>query len=72
MVRLALEGEFRKARKIHFRFTELIDTLFIEGNPAGIKAVLAHQGIIENHLRPPLTQVSRGLNNELSKLCDSV
>ena len=37
MVRLALEGDYEKARIIHHRFTELIELLFVEGNPAGVK-----------------------------------
>lgn len=54
MVRLALEGDYSKARKIHYSFTELIELLFVEGNPAGVKSMLALMGMIENKLRLPL------------------
>ncbi len=54
MVRLALEGDYESARKIHHRFTELIELLFVEGNPAGVKSMLAVMGYIENVLRLPL------------------
>ena len=54
MVRLALEGDYDNARKIHHRFTELIELLFVEGNPAGVKSMLALMGFIENKLRLPL------------------
>jgi 4-hydroxy-tetrahydrodipicolinate synthase len=54
MVRLALEGDFESARKIHHSFTELIELLFVEGNPAGVKSMLAVMGFIENKLRLPL------------------
>lgn len=54
MVRLALEGDYANARTIHYRFTELIELLFVEGNPAGVKSMLAVMGIIENKLRLPL------------------
>ena len=54
MVRLALEGDYQNARKIHHRFTELIELLFVEGNPAGVKSMLAVMGFIENKLRLPL------------------
>jgi len=54
MVRLALEGDYDNARKIHYRFTELIELLFVEGNPAGVKSMLALMGFIENQLRLPL------------------
>lgn len=54
MVRLALEGDYQNARTIHHRFTELIELLFVEGNPAGVKSMLALMGLIENKLRLPL------------------
>lgn len=54
MVRLALEGDYSSARTIHHRFTELIELLFVEGNPAGVKSMLALMGFIENQLRLPL------------------
>ncbi len=54
MVRLALEGDYDNSRKIHHRFTELIELLFVEGNPAGVKSMLALMGFIKNKLRLPL------------------
>ncbi|OJV40696.1 MAG: 4-hydroxy-tetrahydrodipicolinate synthase [Bacteroidales bacterium 36-12] len=54
MVRLALEGDYENARIIHHNFTELIELLFVEGNPAGVKSMLAVMGYIENKLRLPL------------------
>ncbi|MGC3977526.1 MAG: 4-hydroxy-tetrahydrodipicolinate synthase [Paludibacteraceae bacterium] len=54
MVRLAIEGDYNNARQIHYRFTELIELLFVEGNPAGVKSMLALMGMIKNKLRLPL------------------
>ncbi len=54
MVRLALQGDFAGSRQIHHHFTELIELLFVEGNPAGVKSMLAVMGMIENTLRLPL------------------
>lgn len=54
MVRLALEGDYESARTIHHRFTELIELLFVEGNPAGVKSMLAVMGYTQNVLRLPL------------------
>jgi len=54
MVRLALRGEYESARTIHHKFTELFKLLFVDGNPAGVKAMLSEMGMIENHLRLPL------------------
>lgn len=54
MIRLEFNGEFEPARKIHHRFTELYSLLFVDGNPAGVKALLHEMGFIENELRLPL------------------
>ena len=54
MVRLTLQGDYDKARQIHRHFNELIQLLFIEGSPAGVKSILALMGYIENVLRLPL------------------
>ncbi len=54
MVRLALQGDYNSSRQIHHRFTELIELLFVEGNPAGVKSMLAVMDYIENVLRLPL------------------
>lgn len=54
MVRLALEGDYANARQTHHKFNELFDLLFVEGNPAGVKSMLAIMGLIENKLRLPL------------------
>ena len=54
MIRLEFNGEYEPARKIHHKFTELYSLLFIDGNPAGCKALLNDMGMIENVLRLPL------------------
>ena len=54
MVRLALQGDYNSALTIHHKFTELFKLLFVDGNPAGVKAMLHSMGLIENELRLPL------------------
>ena len=54
MIRLQMRGEYDSARKIHHRFTDLFSLLFVDGNPAGVKAMLHEMGFIENILRLPL------------------
>ena len=54
MIRLEFNGEYEPARTIHHRFAELYDLLFVDGNPAGVKALLSEMGFIENVLRLPL------------------
>ena len=54
MVRLALHGDYASALHIHHKFAELFKLLFVDGNPAGVKAMLHAMGMIENQLRLPL------------------
>lgn len=54
MIRLQMHGEYNPARKIHHRFTDLFSLLFVDGNPAGVKAMLSEMGFIKNVLRLPL------------------
>ena len=54
MIRLQMRGEYDPARKIHHRFTDLFSLLFVDGNPAGVKAMLSEMGFIQNVLRLPL------------------
>jgi 4-hydroxy-tetrahydrodipicolinate synthase len=54
MIRLALEGDYASARRLHSRFVELFELLFVDGNPAGVKSMLNMMGFIENKLRLPL------------------
>ena len=54
MIRLEFKGEYDAARIIHHKFTELYKLLFVDGNPAGVKALLHEMGFINNVLRLPL------------------
>ena len=61
MIRLQMQGEYGAARKIHHRFIDLFSLLFVDGNPAGVKAMLSEMGFIKNVLRLPL--VPMRINN---------
>ncbi len=54
MIRYEFRGEYEPARRIHHAFTELYRLLFVDGNPAGVKALLSEMGLIRNNLRLPL------------------
>ncbi|MBR5686598.1 MAG: 4-hydroxy-tetrahydrodipicolinate synthase [Prevotella sp.] len=54
MIRLEFNNEYAAARKIHYKFVELYSLLFVDGNPAGVKALLHELGFINNVLRLPL------------------
>ncbi len=68
MVRLALKGEYASALTIHHKFTELFKLLFVDGNPAGVKAMLSEMGMIENQLRLPLVPTRLTTMREISAI----
>ena len=49
------------------QYDRMVKLLFKEGNPVGIKAVLAQKGIIQNYLRLPLVPASETLQEEIKK-----
>ena len=54
-----------KDAALQAKYAEMIRLLFAEGNPVGIKAVLAQKGIIENQLRLPLVPASQELQEKI-------
>jgi 4-hydroxy-tetrahydrodipicolinate synthase len=44
---------------------EIIRLIFAEGNPCGIKTILAEKGIIKNYLRLPLVAASEALQTKI-------
>ena len=68
MVRLALNGDYKNALTIHHRFTELFSLLFVDGNPAGVKAMLNLMGACENVLRLPLVPTRITTMEKISKI----
>ncbi|WP_294747868.1 4-hydroxy-tetrahydrodipicolinate synthase [uncultured Prevotella sp.] len=68
MIRLQMKGEYDPARIIHHRFTDLFSLLFVDGNPAGVKAMLHEMGFIENVLRLPLVPTRISTLQRMSEL----
>ncbi len=65
LVKAALKGDLATARKEHYRMHELIDLLFVEGNPGGVKEVLQILGICGKTMRLPLVPVSEATAKKL-------
>ena len=65
MIKLAKENKVKEAYAIHNQLVELIRLIFAEGNPCGVKTVLAEMGIIKNHLRLPLIKASENLQDRI-------
>ncbi len=66
----SLQGD-PEAQKIQQSLRELIHLLFVEGNPAGVKAMLHQMGIIDNALRLPLCPVSESVYSQISKTIEA-
>ena len=58
LVHLAMNGEYAEAEAIDQRLKQMYERLFLDGNPAGIKAVSQMRGMMENVLRLPLVPAS--------------
>ena len=65
MVQLAFDGKVKEAYEIHNKLVEITRLIFAEGNPCGIKTVLAEMGIVKNYLRLPLVAASEGLQQKI-------
>jgi 4-hydroxy-tetrahydrodipicolinate synthase len=65
MLQFAFEGKVKEAYEIHNKLVEITRLIFAEGNPCGIKTVLAEKGIIKNYLRLPLVAASEGLQTKI-------
>ena len=72
MIRTALKGDFKGAQQGHYNLVEFTRLMFVEGNPAGVKAALKQLGVCGDTLRLPLVQVSaptaRLIINETKKV----
>lgn len=72
LTQLILDEKYTPARHLHSKLFSLMNAIFKEGNPVGIKAILAHKGKIENHLRLPLITASSNLEHHLQDLLEKM
>jgi 4-hydroxy-tetrahydrodipicolinate synthase len=61
MIHHGLQGNNEEGYEIHFKMMDVIDFIFEENNPAGIKTVLQELGICSNNVRLPLVKASDAL-----------
>ena len=66
MIQLGLEGKSKEAFDIHFKMMDIIDYIFAENNPAGIKTVLKELNICSNEVRLPLVKASAELQLKIA------
>ena len=72
MVRLAIRGDLAGAREIHYRFAELMELLFVDGNPAGVKSLLSMLGFIDNELRLPLVPTTLQTTERIREVLEQI
>ncbi len=70
MVRLGLNGDFKQAATLHYPLLEIVEYLFKDGSPGGIKVVLEKMGLCENILRLPLVRVNKKVQQHLEELVE--
>jgi 4-hydroxy-tetrahydrodipicolinate synthase len=68
MTRAALAGDYARAQRELWYFVGLNPLMYEEGNPVGVKAALALQGICEPAVRLPLVPASESLTARIKAL----
>ena len=72
MIRLEFNGEFGAAQRVHHRFTDLYSLLFVDGNPAGVKALMNELGLLKNVLRLPLVPTRLKTHQRIAEVLKSL
>jgi 4-hydroxy-tetrahydrodipicolinate synthase len=72
MVRLCLAGKFAEAQKLHYKYTDIIASMFAEGSPSGVKAYLSEMGFCQNTFRLPVCKVSEKHHQKIKALMKEV
>lgn len=68
LVHSAIEGNMEQARKSHYQLFEIINALFADGNPGGVKFTLSLLNICKNNVRLPLVPINEETENSLRLL----
>jgi len=70
MIKAGLDGNSARAKELHYDLMPIIDMIFEQGNPSGIKALLSKKGLCENSLRLPLVPVDDALAERINVFSD--
>ena len=65
MIRLGLKGEAKEAYNIHYKLMDVVDYIFVENNPAGIKAVFEALNLCQDTVRLPIVPASSQLKEKI-------
>ena len=72
MTKLGRQEDLSAAKQIEKDLLPFIDLIFREGNPTGLKALLALQGKSQNFLRLPLVPASKTLQEQIKAQLESL
>ncbi|HPT12959.1 MAG TPA: 4-hydroxy-tetrahydrodipicolinate synthase [Bacteroidales bacterium] len=72
MVNQSLKSNFKVARELHYKYLEMIDLLFTDGSPSGVKAIMNNMGLCQNILRLPLVPVNRSVAARIAKAMEQI
>lgn len=72
MVNDGLNNQVKSAFKLHYQLIPIIDMIFEQGNPAGIKAVFFYKNLCQNILRLPLVAVNNDLSSRIKNYLDNM
>jgi 4-hydroxy-tetrahydrodipicolinate synthase len=72
MIRLGLDRKVDEAYKLHYQLMDITRSIYVEGNPTGIKSLLAHKGICQPYTRLPLVPATENLSNKIKSLLDKL
>ncbi len=68
LVAKGMQGDLESSKKSHYQLLELIDAIFADGNPGGVKEILKNMGIMENNMRLPLVPVNEKVKSQILNL----
>ncbi|MCB9185474.1 MAG: 4-hydroxy-tetrahydrodipicolinate synthase [Flavobacteriales bacterium] len=72
LISSSLNSDFATARKRQYQLFDIVNLLFAEGNPAGVKCALKILGVCEENVRLPLVPVSDSLRGKMKALIDQL
>ena len=72
MIRLGLDRKVDEAYQLHYQLMDITRAIYDEGNPCGIKSLLAHKGICEDYTRLPLVPASEDLSLKIKVYLDNL
>lgn len=68
MVKACLDNNYPQAQLLHYKLFPIIESIYADGSPSGVKAVLEIKGLVKNNLRLPLVKINKSLHNQLAEM----